>query len=246
MNIAIIEDNKNDIDKLLALLDQYRLCHEIIINTHTYSSGESFLVDGAHKKYDLLLMDIYLEDIDGIETVTRLQSIRDDALIAFLTSSEEDIWRAVKTHGCFDYIQKNELNYARIDKLLTDVINKSGLKEKKVEFQSGKQKISLKLQNIQYVTSRDKYIMVVFKSGLENRYRFPFSQFCDLIKEDHRFLLCNRGVLLNMDYIQQTDGVVYVMKNNVQFPIRRKDRKKIIQLYNNYQFENLDKQELFL
>lgn len=246
MNIAIIEDCEEDCNKLVLLLSHFTECHGIQLNIDTYPSGEIFLTNGIHKKYHVLFMDIYLADMDGIETLSHLQKIRDDALVVFLTSSEEDIWRAVKTHGCFDYIRKVELTITRLEKVVLDVINKLDLGEKVIEFNTGKQTISLKVQDIQYVIARDKYIMIMFKNNVEHLYRLPFSQFYNLIEEESCFLLCNRGVLLNMNYIQQSDGMVFIMKDHVQFPIRRKDRKHILYMFDEYQFKRLDEQEIFV
>lgn len=246
MNVAIIEDKAEDCRTLVSLLTQFNKDHGLQIKIDTYPTGEIFLACGIEKKYHVLFMDIYLADIDGIETLSRLHKVRDDALVIFLTSSDEDIWRAVKTHGCFDYILKQELTYSRLEKVVIDVIDKLDMREKTVEFESGKQKVILKIQDIQYVTARDKYIMIVFKNNIEHRYRFPFSQFYELVENEPCFLLCNRGVLLNMNYIQQSNGMVFIMKDDIQFPIRRKDRKRIIRIFDEYQFERLNKWEMFV
>lgn len=246
MNIAIIEDQEEDCSKLILLLQQFKEHHDLYIHIDTYPCGEDFLMHGIHKNYHVLLMDIYLAKLDGIETVSHLQKMRDDALIIFLTSSDEDIWRAVKTHGCFDYIRKEELTFPRLENVLLDVLHKFDMKEKVITFESGKQKYTLKIQDIQYVIARDKYIVIVFKNNIEHRYRFAFSLFYNLVENDHCFILCNRGVLLNMNYIQRCDGLAFIMKDDVQFPIRRVDRKKIIQIFDDYQFERLDEQEMYV
>lgn len=132
MNIAIIEDNKEDAEYLKNLLLHFTQNTSIFIHIDFYTSGEEFLELAKHKNYDLLFLDIYMKEIDGIETAILFQKIQNDALYVFLTSSEEDIWRAVKTHGCFDYIKKTELNYPRIQKLLNDVVDKLQLRDKKL------------------------------------------------------------------------------------------------------------------
>lgn len=246
MNIAIVEDKEEDRSKLIHMLTQYKSSFGVSLHIDVYASGEEFLSTGIDRTYQLLLMDIYLAQLDGIETVSRFLSKREDILIVFLTSSDDDIWRAVQTHHCFDYIRKSDLDDARLEKLLSDVMSKLDIMEKRIEFQSGKHKISLIEQDIQYVISRDKYIVIGFKNTLERKFRYPFSQFYDLVVDTSCWLLCNRGVLLNMNYVQQSDGLVFIMKHDVQFPIRRKDRKQIIQAFEQYQFEQLDKQEIFL
>ncbi|WP_102401381.1 LytR/AlgR family response regulator transcription factor [Haloimpatiens massiliensis] len=244
MNIAVVEDNYKDMIRLEGLLNLYKGSTSTTLNIDFFITGEAFLETGVKKKYHLIFMDIYMGQLDGIETAICLRKVQEDALIVFLTSSDEDIWRAVRTHGCFDYIQKSELNIIRLEKLLKDAMNKWNVSDKNLVFQSGKQEVSLKLHDIQYIVARNKYTVIVLKNNQERSYRSTFSILHDLVKENSCFLLCNRGVLLNMDFIQQSDGENFAMQDGTKFPMRRKGRKEIIEKFNDYQFERLDAQEV--
>lgn len=245
MNIAVVEDDIKDIHRLEILFQKCKENSSHHINVDFYHSGEQFLKVSADKKYHLVIMDIYMDEIDGIETARRFKGSNKETLIAFLTYSKEDIWRAVGTHECFDYIQKAELDETRLEKLLSDVFSQWALKEKRLVFKASRQEISLRICNIQYVTAHDKYTAVVLKDGKEYNYRIAFSQLVSGLEEEHNFITCTRGVLLNMDYIENTDGKVFEMKDGMKFPIRRNGRRQIIDQYHEYQFEKLDKQEVF-
>ena len=245
MNIAVVEDDIKDIHRLEILFQKYNEGSFRHLNVDFYRSGNQFLEESADKKYHLVIMDIYLDEIDGIETARRFKISNKEPLIAFLTYSKEDIWRAVQTHECFDYIQKADLNEARLEKLLTDVLAQWDLKEKRLVFKASRQEISLRISNIQYIAARDKYTTVVLKDGKEYNYRIAFSQLVSGLEEEPNFINCTRGVFLNMDYIENTDGNVFEMKDGMKFPIRRNGRRQIIDQYHEYQFEKLDKQEVF-
>lgn len=58
MNIANIEYNEINRDKIMLLLDQYRINTKTPINVDTYPTGEAFLGSGTQKKHHLLT-DIY-------------------------------------------------------------------------------------------------------------------------------------------------------------------------------------------
>ena len=113
MNIAIVEDRDFDADTLFSFIEQYKNHYSLELNLTLYKSGEDFLAS-AFETYHLVFMDIYLEEIDGVETARRILEHNADCLIVFLTTSKEDIWRAVKIHACFDYIEKSSLNYLSI------------------------------------------------------------------------------------------------------------------------------------
>lgn len=243
MKIAIVEDHRQDARLLAALLKDYQQQHPLELHLSWFSSGETFLEAASLESFHLVFMDIYMEQADGIETAQRLIRQNADTLIVFLTTSKEDIWRAVKVHGCFDYVEKESLNEKRVNEILDDAWKRLRLQAKVLEFYSGKQKIRLPLSKIQYLTSRDKYTSIVLESEEELCYRTTFSSLCSMLKNEARFLLCNRGILVNMDFIKQTDREIFVMRNGQRFPIRKNDRLEIIQKFNAYQFEKLNEQE---
>ena len=241
MNIAIVEDRSSDADLLASLLNQYQEHHSAKLHIARYSSGEAFLA-AACEKYHLIFMDIYLKQSNGIETARRLIGRNADALIVFLTASKEDIWRAVQIHACFDYIGKDALDYARLEEILDVARKRLCIQTKMLEFYNGKQKVRLPVPKIQYLVSHDKYTFITLTNGQEMRYRVTFSSLCALLEKDIHFLLCNRGVLLNMDCIRQADREIFVMTDGQSFPIRKRNHSDIMQRFRDYQFKKLNEE----
>ena len=78
IRIAVCDDDERERKKLLCLLEQYpgaRLLAE------EYSSGEALLAAG--KKYDILLLDIDMEGLDGIETARRIREADKEVRLIF-------------------------------------------------------------------------------------------------------------------------------------------------------------------
>lgn len=241
MNIAIVEDRDFDADTLFSFIEQYKKHYSLELNLTLYKSGEDFLAS-AFETYHLVFMDIYLEEIDGVETARRILEHNADCLIVFLTTSKEDIWRAVKIHACFDYIEKSSLNYLRIEEVLNSAWKKLRFRAKVLEFYSGKQKVRLPLSKIQYLVSHDKYTFITLENGQVLRYRVTFSSLFSILEKETHFLLCNRGILLNMDFITRTNRETFIMADGEAFPIRKRNRTAIIQKFNDHQFEKLNEQ----
>ena len=160
MHIALVEDCVSDAEALSAFLTQYKELHSPELRFARYDSGEAFLAS-SFEKYHLVFMDIYMGQMDGIETARRILEKNADCLIVFLTASREDIWRAVKLHVCFDYIEKASLNYKKVEEVLNAAWKKLRLQARVLEFYSGKQKVRLPLSKIQYLVSRDKYTFLI-------------------------------------------------------------------------------------
>ena len=247
IRIAIIDDDPNDTASIEQLLLRAAGTEEIRIDH--FSNAELFLNSAASNCYHAAIMDIHLNGIDGIEACERLASLNDKTLVVFVTSSGENVWRAVQTHRCFDYIRKDELRnpdiMERVHQLFDGIHRMTGRAGKLLEFYAGKRLVRIRAAAIAYVIAQDKYIVIRTTDGQDRRYRTTFRTICRELDGNHSFLECNRGILLNMNYIRRTDGEMFEMDNGSKFPIRRSDRRRIIDNFHAYQFEQLNNINVF-
>jgi DNA-binding NarL/FixJ family response regulator len=84
--VAIVEDNASFRESLRIALESNLQFN----NVETYSNAESFLSQIHHKNYDIILMDLSLPGIGGIETVKKLKSEIADIKIIIITLHDDD------------------------------------------------------------------------------------------------------------------------------------------------------------
>lgn len=72
-------------------------------------------------------------------------------------------------------------------------------------------------------------------------FRLPFYSITQNL-DDPRFLQCNRGILLNMDYIKAMEADYFEMTDSKCFPIKTKGRKQIREQYIQYHFLKLEEE----
>jgi len=120
--ILIVDDESGIRESLGALL------RDEGYEVESVASGEECLERMAQRRFDLLLLDVWLPGIDGLETLERLQS-RDGAPIAVMISGHGNIETAVRATklGAFDFVEKplslekivvvarNALEYLRLE-----------------------------------------------------------------------------------------------------------------------------------
>src|SRR5579862_66999 len=99
--ILIVDDERGIRESLGALLRDEG--YEI----ETLSSGEDCLARVERDKFDLVLLDVWLPKMDGLETLERLQS-QNDAPIVVMISGHGNVEAAVRATklGAFDFIEK--------------------------------------------------------------------------------------------------------------------------------------------
>lgn len=120
--ILIVDDESGIRESLGALLRDEG--YEI----ETLSSGEECLARLKRDEFDLVLLDVWLPKMDGLETLERLQS-QNDAPIVVMISGHGNVEAAVRATklGAFDFIEKplslekvvlvvrNALDYVRLE-----------------------------------------------------------------------------------------------------------------------------------
>ncbi len=239
MNIAVVEDNRQEAQQLRRFLEQYEKERSCEMTVSFFAKGEEFLASLLKMDYTAVFLDIFLGKIDGIETARQVWTHDPQCQIVFLTSSREHIWQAFQVH-CFDYIDKKDFTCQRIFQVLSDLQKKLPALQQYLEFTSGNQSIRLPMRKIQYVLSDNNYTIFILEDGTQRRYRVAFGSILELTRQADYFLHCNRGVLLNMNAIVKEEADVYVMKNGQRFPIRRLERASIKNIYHQYQFAKLE------
>ena len=88
------------------------------------SSGRKAINLFQEKPIDIVLMDIEMPDLNGPETLKRLQSIRPDVACSFMTASSP----LTKEHlgGAIDVFEKPFRDFSEVVRRLSEVLDKRG------------------------------------------------------------------------------------------------------------------------
>ena len=186
--------------------------------------------------FDLIFMDIYLNELNGINIVRKIRQMDSKVMIVFLTTSKEHIFEAAPFHF-FDYILK-PFESTQIFHVLDDALALLPEQEAELSFEYRSFDVHFPLSKIQYIYSNNHEVIIHTTNGT-HAFRLPFYSVTDHL-DDSRFLQCNRGIMLNMDYIKTMESDYFEMTDPKCFPIKTKGRKQIREQYIKYQFLKLE------
>ena len=153
-------------------------------------------------------------------------------ILIFLTSSPEHMPDAFHCHA-FDYLIK-PIDNERLRKTILDALAFLPEKEEYLELPVRKQNVPIFYSDIRYVLASSNYCMVYTKE--EYRCRMSFSQLEKLLEKDSRFLTINRGVLINLDYVESMDGLICLMKDKRTFPLNTRKHTQLEQALIEHRF----------
>lgn len=104
--LAICDDEKSSAAEAAELLERYKRLHpELDFAVDIFYSSLDMLEGLEKKVYDIFLLDIYIDKINGIELADIIMKNNEDARIIFMTSSNAFYKEAFRIHAVH-YLEK--------------------------------------------------------------------------------------------------------------------------------------------
>ena len=237
MNIAIVDDEAMDIKQIDKILRLYASLHKSEIEIESFQNPEDFLASYTPYKYTVIFLDIYMLGSDGVTTAEKIREKDPEAVVVFLTSSADHMSSAFSLHA-YDYVLK-PAEKERIFRLMDDITRQATKDGKTFLFLDGKTECRLRFRDIVGVRSNGHYLHITDVDMKEYKSRMTFSEAESTLCEDGRFLLINRGTLVNMDHVTDFSNGICVIRNAIHLPYNVKKQKELEQTYRNYMFSKL-------
>ena len=73
MNIAILDDSKEDLRQVKSVISSYYESQNTSADIHLYYSAEAFFTKYIPGFYDLIIMDIYMGSMTGMDAARKLR-----------------------------------------------------------------------------------------------------------------------------------------------------------------------------
>ena len=146
MKLAIVDDNEIEQE---IILNAYHKESGISLEIQSFSDGDSFLNAYKSGNYDLIFMDIFLKNLNGIDIVRKIRQSDLKVLIVFLTMSPDHIFEAAPLHF-FDYILK-PFEYKQIFHVLNDARQILPQSKNELSFEYRNINVHFPLSKIQYI-----------------------------------------------------------------------------------------------
>lgn len=233
IHIAICDDSIVDRKILERILIAMFKVHNLEILAEHFSSGEEFLARHQPGKYAILFLDIIMGDLNGIETGKRIRKI-DTELEIIYCSSSMDFTLASYEVFAFGYLVK-PFDATKISALIDYFLQKKPVYQTRyIKVRSNYKEYMIHYKDILYVESEDKRVLFhTTNQGIIPIYE-KLSEIQEQLK-DVRFLRCHQSYLVNMDHIVEAAATDFVLMNNELVPIRKRERKQLLDTYKEYQ-----------
>lgn len=235
MKIALVDDEQIYLDEMAGICLEFAAENRLKIELSEYSDGAGFLY--SEEDFSVVFMDIYMNGSDGVLTARRLRERDSSCILIFMTTSTEHMPDAFSCHA-FEYIVK-PLSPRRVKEVLSDALKMLPSRAEYIELYSDRKTVRAALGEIVSAVTDAHYLDVGLADGTSLRCRMTIGRFSEQTNGDERFILINKGIIVNADYITDFENSCCVLKNGVRFPIRVRDRLKIEQTVRDYNFNKI-------
>ena len=238
LNIAIVDDTLSDVFRLKSFVESWFAASEHKLTGITaFTSGEEMLKTFGPKMFQIVFMDIIMKEINGVDTARILRNYDTELLIVFTTTSREYAFDAFPVHP-FDYIVK-PYGKKDVDRVLDDALKMLMADDPAVTIKSARSEYTIPLRLISSVVSNNHTVDVKLTDGKTISSTMTFRQAEKLFADDSRFLLCNRGIIVNMSQISAQEEGVFIMNNGERYPLRVIGQSKIKAAFSQYLITNM-------
>lgn len=232
MNIAVCDNESSHIAHISSMLSAYRAQKLVALDWTAFQSGFALLsaLDQG-ENFDAVLLDIYMDDMNGMEVAKRIRAMNNSMHIVFVTSTP---LFAVESYAveAADYLLKpitEERLFRAMDRLAGRLANtmEQGFAVKDAAGRITK----VVWSQLMYLEAMGHYVVLHHANGTTTKTLASFSALAETLLEQEDFIQSHRSYIVNLHYIHRVGKHELVMLNGAQIPL---PKSRYQQLYDRF------------
>lgn len=211
---------------LRSLLKQYEEIQHQTIQIKDFHSGRELLSDYIPGQYDIVFMDIFLKNENGVDCALKLRQLDKNINLIFLTTSSEFGVKSYDVRAA-DYIVKpatleklsRALHYCKITEAQSDA---------SITVTAKNQRLDISLNRILYADYQNRSSCIHLKDCLVP-VSGSFSELSKQLTAYPQFMSCFKGIVINLKEVRELGGDYLLLKNGEELPVSRRLQKQVQQ-----------------
>lgn len=228
MRIAICDDEKPQRLLLKKYLEEWAHRNKVILETEQFVSGENFMFAWEDDRdYDLLIFDIEMGQISGMELAAAIRRKDDEIPILFVTGYDKYVLQGFEV-AALHYLLK-PVNPEKLFEVL-DRLRIKRKQEEKLFFQTEKGPVSLPVSGIWYIEAR-AHQCVLYTEEEEYILRASISEMAKQFGGRREFVRCHRSYLVNLQHVSAIVKPELFLDDRRRLPVSRSAEKEVNRLF---------------
>ncbi len=233
LHIAVCDDDRGAVQTHKRIAEISLMQCKSIGKIETYTASDNLLYDITedHFFFDLILLDIEMPGITGMEIAEKIKPCLPNVKIIFITSHMEYAIDAFEL-SVFRYVPKDDID-KRLPVAIKDAVKLIELEDGKAyTIQTNSRLEKIPYREIYYIERDGKNASITAVGGVSKVRKSLQQVYSELGAEE--FIYIDRGCIVNMIYIMQIKDSMAVLKNGEALPISRSHLQEVKEQINNY------------
>ncbi|MFV0466943.1 MAG: LytR/AlgR family response regulator transcription factor [Lachnospiraceae bacterium] len=223
LTIAICDDEKQFLHRIRDYVTESLNKKHVVFEIDTFNSGQAFINTGFElAKYDIVFMDINMDQMNGLEAAQRIREISKDVYIVFVTAFIDYSLEGYKVNA-IRYLLKNNVNMGKaIHECLGAILENMdyNIETEEFEFKEGTRTVSL--DRIVYIESKlHKLKFFVLEDQIEVYTLYEILNKMEEKLNKDTFLRIHQSYLVNMKYISSINRTEVILRDHSRLPMPR-------------------------
>ena len=219
MRIAVIDDQSADRDYIAALVTRWAKDRDTAVTTVPFPSAESFLFAYSEDKdFDILLLDIEMGAINGVELAKTVRAENDAVQMVFITGFPDFIaegYEVSALHYLMKPVDRDKL-FSALDRAAANL----GKAERWILLPSGDGQTRVRLDRILYAEAFGHDLTVHTEDG-DFTFRRTIGAWEAELGPEAGFVRCHRSVLVNLRYVSKITKIDVILDDGTALPLAR-------------------------
>ena len=211
INIAIVDDNRVDLNEEVQITEEYFRKKGLLCRVEPFEDPDWMIRGLKEEQYDIYIMDIRMEKMDGIEATKRIRAEYPEPIIIFATNYQEYAIEAYEVNT-WRYIQKRKLKEKlteAYDALLPRLLEQEN-EVYVIEKKSNVEKIFY--DDIYYMEKDERYTVIHCRNGQKKRVRKAIGDvYQELATEE--FIRLSKGFIVNLRHVMSMQDHCILLRN---------------------------------
>ena len=221
IKIALCDDDINALPIIAGAADSAFRAREIRPEIIRFTSGRDLLASMEKTRYQIVLLDIEMPDMDGIAVGKVIRDRGDNTPIIFVSECESRVFESFLIQP-LGFVRKS--NFLNDIAAVAELYIKTCVQEQNseyLEFHTRSGLLTLKSKQIRYIEGSRNYQMLYTTNGdAPIEVKMTMDRLEDMT-EPQGFIRVHKGYLVNYRYIQRIQSNLLTLQDGTELPIGR-------------------------
>ena len=236
MKIALVDDEITQLQNLRALLttELQRIVRHTFHQIDSFRSGQSFLDHWEAGRYDIVILDIFMGGITGVDVAKQIRLTDPNVKLVFCSHSNEFAAESYQVNAQYYLVKPATPGSisSMLQRLNLELIQMS----QSIILPDG---YNLILRQILYTEYFNHVVTIHLKNNQTHRLRINHSQLEEMLSASGYICCPSKGILINFHEVSGITEDALTMSTGIVLPISRRKSKDVQAAYTKFRFQKL-------